>query len=370
MDMMMQLLLQAGAAAQTAQARPAAETAGGGTENEGSSFQTMLEEKQQAAEPLAPAHPQKQPAPEEAPADVSLAELAAMLLAGQPAAVSVVPLSEAGEGQNAAVTVLDLTALQAAVPAAAAQPPAEGALSQAAESSWTAIPQTQTPQSAQASEGQARPAASAPDMPVQTAGKEAPQGGGEQHQTETGTGGARQEDLPEITRSVSSGEGQPVFQQVEHMPVKVGEAPQLDTTAADFDAQAAKTIAEAFRQGQQTVELKLSPENLGSVTVSLSKGTDGALHVVLTAESEHTLRLLTEHTGQLGLLLQSSSQGEVRVEVSHPQESQQPWQQPDSNGERQQGGYGRHPEQNRQQDDGESFLQQLRLGLLEPNGAA
>ena len=59
---------QAGAAAQTAQARPAAETAGGGTENEGSSFQTMLEEKQQEAEPLAPAHPQKQPAPEEAPA--------------------------------------------------------------------------------------------------------------------------------------------------------------------------------------------------------------------------------------------------------------------------------------------------------------
>ena len=118
------------------------------------------------------------------------------------------------------------------------------------------------------------------------------------------------------------------------------------------------------------VTTKLSPENLGSVTVSLSKGQDGVLHVALAAESEHTLRLLTEHTANLSSLLQSSGQSEVRVDIRQTQENQQqqqPWQQPDSN--RQGSGDGQNRRQNQeQQHSGVGFIQQLRLGLLDLDG--
>lgn len=376
MDMTMQLLMQLGAAmqmtqtSQTTQASRPAESSGG-DESGKSSFQTMLEEKRQPAEkPPVQAEsqePEQSAAPEgtENPA----AQLAAMLLAGQPAAVTVTPLTETGETQPAAVTVLDLTALQAAGSAAAAQPAAEGAISQAA-APQTALPRTEAPQQGTepAPEGEIRQMPSA-DARVQPAERQETAQTGE-HRAQTDAGAKmNQQDLPEVTTAVSAGETQ-VFQQVEHMPVRVGDAPQLDTAAPDFDTQAARTITEAFQRGQETVELRLSPENLGSVTVSLSKGADGTLHVVLAAESERTLRLLTEHTAHLSLLLQSSGQGEARVEVTHTQESQQSWQQPDPNGERQQDGHSRHQEQNRQRGSGDSFLQQLRLGLLEPDGAA
>ena len=155
---------------------------------------------------------------------------------------------------------------------------------------------------------------------------------------------------------------QPLFRETTEMPVKVGEATELDATSKTFDAQAAKTIAEAMEKGFQRVELKLTPEHLGTVTVELTRSGDGAIRVVLWAESEHTLKLLNDHSAQLGSLLQSSVHSDVRVEVPRGQESQQPWQQPDQ----QQGGGQRQNQNSRQQEQpsSEDFLQQLRLGLL------
>lgn len=162
------------------------------------------------------------------------------------------------------------------------------------------------------------------------------------------------------TQTLPTGE-QPVFREVEVMPVKVGESAPLDTTSEEFDARTARVLANALQRGERTVELKLFPAHLGTVSVELTQTTDGILHVVMTAEKEHTLKLLAEHAGYLGHLLQNSTHQEVRIEVPQSQQGQQQPEQQESHGQ-QQGGSQRQRREN--QSEQESFLQQLRLGLL------
>ena len=122
------------------------------------------------------------------------------------------------------------------------------------------------------------------------------------------------------------------------MPVKVGEKVEIDTTApaADVDAKLSKALTQALDNGSQHVEITLSPANLGTVTAEFTRTPEGALHLVLRAENEHAAKLLSEHANTLGLMLQDSTRGEVRVEVPQPHQGQQPWQQPDQNGGQQQ----------------------------------
>ena len=159
----------------------------------------------------------------------------------------------------------------------------------------------------------------------------------------------------------------PLFQTVEHMPVKVGEAVTVDTTApsSEMEATLSKAMTDALGDGSQHLEIQLSPSNLGTVTVEFSRNPEGALHVVLHTENEQAAKLLSDHASALGLLLQDGTHSEVRVEVSQPQQNQQPWQQPDQNGgQRQQQQQNQQPQQQQRQ-DAESFLHQLRLGLVE-----
>ena len=157
-----------------------------------------------------------------------------------------------------------------------------------------------------------------------------------------------------------------MFQEVEHMPVKVGEKVEIDTTApaADVDAKLSKALTQALDNGSQHVEITLSPANLGTVTAEFTRTPEGALHLVLRAENEHAAKLLSEHANTLGLMLQDSTRGEVRVEVPQPHQGQQPWQQPDQNGGQQQQ---QQQQQQRQvpKQEADSFLHQLRLGLLQ-----
>ena len=74
----------------------------------------------------------------------------------------------------------------------------------------------------------------------------------------------------------------------------------------------------ALELGQQKVALRLSPEHLGNLAVELTRSDAGVLQVVLRAENEQTAHLLREHASTLGMLLQSSGQGEVRVEFPSP----------------------------------------------------
>ena len=171
------------------------------------------------------------------------------------------------------------------------------------------------------------------------------------------------EAMPPGLESVQAeGAAQPLFDRTEHMPVKVGEADTLDATEPDFAPRLAKAITEAEQEGARHVELKLAPEHLGKLSVELTQGKDGVLHIVFHAENEQAMKLLQEHSATLVSMLHGSHSGEIQVEVPRPQQGEQPWQQPEQQPGQQ---HGRNPqEQGRQRQSTEDFLQQLRLGLL------
>ena len=158
----------------------------------------------------------------------------------------------------------------------------------------------------------------------------------------------------------------PLFKDVEAAPVKVGENFQLDTEQPDMDASLADAIRYADQQGLRQIEIKLSPENLGSLTVKLTQASDGSLQVVLHAANLKAANLLSQHMDGLNAALQGYGQNnEVHVEVQRggdSQQAQQQQQQADPDGRNQQ----QQQQQQRQQESEHSgdFVQRLRLGLF------
>lgn len=160
---------------------------------------------------------------------------------------------------------------------------------------------------------------------------------------------------------------QPLFHEAEAAPVKVGERYEpVDTQKPDMDARLADTIQQAAQAGAERVEIKLTPVNLGALTIEMTKDANGALQVVLHAANSRAAGLLSQHLDGLHAALQSYGAGqEVHVEVQRGQESQQQhFQQADPDGHGQQ--QHRQQEERRQEDHGggENFLQKLRLGLF------
>lgn len=156
----------------------------------------------------------------------------------------------------------------------------------------------------------------------------------------------------------------PLFQDVKAAPIKVGENFRLDTEEPDMDVNLADTIRFAAQQGLKQIEIKLSPENLGNLTVKLTQSADGTLQVVLHTANSKAASLLNQHLDNLNAALQGYGQNhEVRVEVQRNENSQQSQhQQADPDGHNRQ----QQQQQQQQQDNGHSgdFLQKLRLGLF------
>ena len=157
-------------------------------------------------------------------------------------------------------------------------------------------------------------------------------------------------------------EAAPVFEDVKAVPVKVGEAPRAEQPV---EKQIVPKLSEALAQGETRVELQLSPENLGKVTVEMTWSKDGALVVQMHAENRGTQDLLSRSTGELAQLLGRESQQEVRVEVPRQEESQR---QDLYEQQQQQHQQHRQEQRRRQEAAGEDFLQQLRLGLIPLDG--
>ena len=158
--------------------------------------------------------------------------------------------------------------------------------------------------------------------------------------------------------------GEPLFKDVKAAPVKVGENFQLDTQEPEMDANLANAIRYAAQQGMKQIEIKLSPENLGSLTIKVTQGIDGSLQVVLHASNAKAANLLTQHLDGLNTALQGYGQTQVHVEVQrneNSQQSEQQQQQANPDGHNQQ----QHQQQQRRQEEGRSqdFVQRLRLGL-------
>jgi len=156
----------------------------------------------------------------------------------------------------------------------------------------------------------------------------------------------------------------PVFEDVKAVPVKVGEAPRTETEQP-VEEQIMPRLTEALQNGETHVEIQLTPENLGKVTVELTMSKDGGLVVQLHAENRETQNLLSKNTAGLEALLGRETAQEVRVEVPRQEESQR-----QDLYEQQQEQHQRHQqeERRRQETRGEDFFQQLRLGLIPLDG--
>ena len=173
------------------------------------------------------------------------------------------------------------------------------------------------------------------------------------------------DDQDDTNLDASAMADKPLFKDVKAAPVKVGENFQLDTQQADMDDQLAETIRFAAQQGLRQIEIKLSPENMGSLTVKLTQAADGTLQIVLHTTNSKAASLLNQHIDSLNAALQGYGQNnEVRVEVQRNENSQQPQhQQADPDGHNQQQQQQHQHRQEEQPHDGD-FIQKLRLGLF------
>jgi flagellar hook-length control protein FliK len=173
----------------------------------------------------------------------------------------------------------------------------------------------------------------------------------------------------EVT-DVSAGGAQPVFQDVEPIMIKVGEAPATEETTqtSDVEQQLLQPLTDALDQGESKVQVQLSPASLGTVTLEVSQQKDGTLHVVLSADNTHTRALLQEHAENLQNLLGGQGQKNVQVEVARQENTQQQ----DAANYNNRNGHGQSGYQQEQQQrhtqSSEDFLQQLRLGLIPLDG--
>ncbi len=161
------------------------------------------------------------------------------------------------------------------------------------------------------------------------------------------------EDLP-------AGMESKVFHHVESAPIKVSEATTQSMQPKSVETQVAERLTEAVNKGETKVELQLTPEHLGKITIELTKRGDGAIQIVLHAENNHTRTLLERDLPHMQNLLSRGTQQEVLMEVPRQQESQQK----EFYDEQQQHQQHQQQEHRQSKKDSEDFLNQLRLGLV------
>lgn len=154
-----------------------------------------------------------------------------------------------------------------------------------------------------------------------------------------------------------------VFRQTETTPIKVGEATATPKApeAQNVQNQVAESLGKAVESGERKVQVQLSPEHLGKITIELTQQQDGSLRVVLQAENPHTRLLLEKDMSGLQQLLGRTTQQEVQVEVPRNQEGQQ---HQDLTEQEQQEQQRRQQEQREEKQSMEDFMNQLRLGLV------
>ncbi len=158
----------------------------------------------------------------------------------------------------------------------------------------------------------------------------------------------------------------PVFRETQSVPVKVGERFEtVDTRQPELDNQMADVIRTAVQTGQERIEIRLTPQNLGNLVIEMTRDTNGVLQVVLHAATPRAESLLNQHMNGLHTALQAYGHEEVHVEVQRGEESQQQnFRQADPDGRGQQQ-HGRGQQERREeQHSGEEFMQKLRLGLF------
>lgn len=374
-----QLLMQMAAASTAVWKTQTASSGKNSVQDQGTSFQTLLEQRQERSAqgsgdsgegstasqiPAEDTKPEENQTQDSQIVSVDLAALGAALLADGIYSVQPETTGEVVQPQEMVPSVSpDLMPCVGSETETAEAAPALSVQEQPMMSPVTEQPASKTVQDAPLTEISTQ--MQTPEKLTQTEPSTDAQGDTYTAAQDQQSGGTtRREDFPQVTDSTGNWQA-PLFEQTEQMPVKVGETVTVDTTApaSQLEQDLGKVLDRGLEDGEQRLEIRLSPANLGTVTAEFVRSPEGALHVVLRAENPEAAKLLGDHAGALGLLLQDGTRGEVRVEVPQPQQDQQLWQQPDQEGGRQQ----QQQQQQRQtpQQETETFLHQLRLGLVE-----
>ena len=367
-NMMMQMIMQQGQVSGS----------NTGKDSNGDSFQDMISQKQDAVSSNKPSsndqQTQSKPAqndktqqtdqqtPQENVPEVSddvRQAMAALLL--QPYVVQDVAV------QQTAQENVDMVAKMPTVDAAVAQTvqtAVAGETMAPAVQQEAAQPTVQVPQQAAPEQMQTAPEVTAPQEGVQQQGMQNTSTQTEQQSTgEAATGQKMVEvDQPDDQSVVVTKQDQPLFRDVETVPVKVGDAtPTVDVDAPDMEKQLADTIQANLNKVGDKVQIQLQPENLGHITIELVQH-GGKMGLVIFADNAKTTSLLAQHAGNLGALLEDRTGQTVHVQVQQ-QEPEQPQYDGHNQQNRQQQEEQSHPKQSKAEQD--SFLGQLRLGLYQ-----
>ena len=164
----------------------------------------------------------------------------------------------------------------------------------------------------------------------------------------------------------------PLFAHVDAPVVKVAEASHpIPLEAEDGVEQLGEELGGILVNSADAnrVEVTLTPEHLGRLTIEISRGENGALSIVLHASTERAANLLERGALSLQSMLASNTRSDVQVEVRPAEESQQQFLNPDGqNGQEQQQQQQQHNGRRHEQQSAQDFLQQLRLGLVDTEG--
>lgn len=175
------------------------------------------------------------------------------------------------------------------------------------------------------------------------------------------------EDNTETAQTAQTVQEAPLFEHVEAPVVKVAEVSHpIPLEAEDGVEQLGNELNLVVnRADANRVEVTLTPENLGKLTVEITRGTDGTLNVVLHTTTERAANLLDKGVDGLRQMLATSSQREVQVQVRGSEEAQQQFLNPDGQNDQENR---QQQQQNRRRDEQrntQDFIQQLRLGLVD-----
>ncbi len=151
----------------------------------------------------------------------------------------------------------------------------------------------------------------------------------------------------EITVTVKVSDGATLTQQ---LPKDVGNA-----------------VAQQLSQGAQEFNITLNPENLGKISIKLILD-NGRVTVLMNASEEATQKMLSMNSGAIKQIIEESTGQETRVEVQNAEESGDEYREKENENEREGQERDQQTGENREGGSDESgaasFIQQLRLGLI------
>lgn len=140
-----------------------------------------------------------------------------------------------------------------------------------------------------------------------------------------------------------------------------GETAAVKTSEATMYRDIAETLASRVPVKDGTLTLELEPASLGKIIIKVAFE-DGKTVMSLMADSHRTLAILSQRAGEMGQILEEKTGQQTVIYTPENQSSQE--ELPERGGEENRQRQKDAQEENRHNKEGESFMQQLRLGLV------